>query len=406
MIGLYGVYIGIMVHNEQLKEAVTRFLLSYPLTARLISSQSITIEGPDDVFGGQPMGGLLGGAKKGASSTMSKRVEDDSIYLAALLLVARHKRLFSSQLRFQSAARYIIVKRQHRLQQARELDTKRARKQKQHQHQHQQQEPTEEVNYFGPENEPLNGAGEPAAVAASRRAKMEAYARSSSLSKSKFSIVSKDDYEFWHRPPEEGENYYLWLAKIPVNYVLHYTIPDCTLYPDKYALTFVISIIWTALFSYVMVWMVTIIGYTLGIPDSVMGVTFLAAGTSVPDCYSSIHAARNGMADMAVSNSIGSNVFDILIGLAVPWFIQSAIYPGVVASVNSRGVIYSVILLFLSLIVTIYLMNRADWSLQPRLGLALIIAYVVFIILTCMLEFNLFGHVNPPPCPPVAGTNY
>lgn len=42
-----------------------------------------------------------------------------------------------------------------------------------------------------------------------------------------------------------------------------------------------------------MVWMVTLIGFTLGIPDSVMGFTFLAAGTSIPDCYSSIHAARN-----------------------------------------------------------------------------------------------------------------
>jgi Ca2+/Na+ antiporter len=109
------------------------------------------------------------------------------------------------------------------------------------------------------------------------------------------------------------------------------------------------------------------------------------------------------MADMAVSNSIGSHVLDILIGLSVPWFIQSAIYPGVVATINSRGVIYSVILLFLSLIVTIYLLNKYEWSLQPRLGLALLVAYGLFITLTCMLEFNLFGHVNPPPCPPPVG---
>lgn len=104
------------------------------------------------------------------------------------------------------------------------------------------------------------------------------------------------------------------------------------------------------------------------------------------------------MADMAVSNSIGSNVFDILIGLAVPWFIQSAIYPGVTATINSRGIVYSVILLFLSLIVTIYLMNKYEWTLKPRLGLALLIAYALFIALTCMLEFNLFGYVNPPSC--------
>lgn len=39
---------------------------------------------------------------------------------------------------------------------------------------------------------------------------------------------------------------------------------------------------------------VTIIGYTLGIPDVIMGITFLAAGTSVPDCMASLIVARQG----------------------------------------------------------------------------------------------------------------
>lgn len=39
---------------------------------------------------------------------------------------------------------------------------------------------------------------------------------------------------------------------------------------------------------------VTIIGYTLGIPDVIMGITFLAAGTSVPDCIASLIVARQG----------------------------------------------------------------------------------------------------------------
>lgn len=38
----------------------------------------------------------------------------------------------------------------------------------------------------------------------------------------------------------------------------------------------------------------TIIGYTLGIPDVIMGITFLAAGTSVPDCIASLIVARQG----------------------------------------------------------------------------------------------------------------
>jgi Ca2+/Na+ antiporter len=39
---------------------------------------------------------------------------------------------------------------------------------------------------------------------------------------------------------------------------------------------------------------VTIISYTLGIPEVVMGITFLAAGTSVPDCMASLIVARQG----------------------------------------------------------------------------------------------------------------
>jgi Ca2+/Na+ antiporter len=41
---------------------------------------------------------------------------------------------------------------------------------------------------------------------------------------------------------------------------------------------------------------VTIIGFTFGIPDSIMGITFLAAGTSVPDLMSSLIVARQGVA--------------------------------------------------------------------------------------------------------------
>ena len=76
-----------------------------------------------------------------------------------------------------------------------------------------------------------------------------------------------------------------------------------------------------------MVWMICLTGYTLGIPDTVMGITFLAAGTSVPDTIASVLVARNGYGDMAVSNSIGSNVFDIFLGLGLPWLLKTTIRP-------------------------------------------------------------------------------
>lgn len=101
---------------------------------------------------------------------------------------------------------------------------------------------------------------------------------------------------------------------------------------------------------------------------------------------------QQGQADMAVSNSIGSNVFDILIGLALPWFIETALVsPGANSSINSRGLIYAVMLLFLSLLITIYLFHLNKWTLNPRLGYSLLITYAAFLIFSSALEFNLFG---------------
>lgn len=58
-----------------------------------------------------------------------------------------------------------------------------------------------------------------------------------------------------------------------------------------------------------MVWMVTMIGWTFGIPDSIMGITFLAAGTSVPDAYASMHAAKMVILVWLVS-SINFSLFE------------------------------------------------------------------------------------------------
>lgn len=79
-----------------------------------------------------------------------------------------------------------------------------------------------------------------------------------------------------------------------------------------------ISILWIGLFSYFMVWWASSLGWAFGIPDVVMGLTILAAGTSVPDLLTSIAVTRNGEGDMAVSSSIGSNIFDVTMGLPLP----------------------------------------------------------------------------------------
>ncbi|KAM9356997.1 sodium/potassium/calcium exchanger 3 [Symphorus nematophorus] len=180
-----------------------------------------------------------------------------------------------------------------------------------------------------------------------------------------------------------------WLLSWPVSVLLHCTIPDCNLprWQRWYLLTFLSSTLWIALFSYLMVWMVTIISYTLGIPDVIMGITFLAAGTSVPDCMASLIVARQGMGDMAVSNSIGSNIFDVLLGLGFPWALRTLIVSyGSVVTINSKGLVYSVILLLASVTLTVLCVHLNCWRLDRRLGLCLILLYAIFLL--CSIGFE------------------
>ncbi|KAI5630020.1 sodium/potassium/calcium exchanger 3-like isoform X2 [Silurus asotus] len=180
-----------------------------------------------------------------------------------------------------------------------------------------------------------------------------------------------------------------WLLSWPLSSLLYYTVPNCLLphWERWFMVTFVISTLWIAVFSYLMVWMVTIISYTLDIPDVIMGITFLAAGTSVPDCMASLIVARQGMGDMAVSNSIGSNIFDILLGLGFPWALRTLVVDyGSVVIINSRELVYSVVLLLASVFLTVLSVHLNHWRLDRRLGLGLLILYAIFLLCSICFE--------------------
>ncbi|XP_035767393.1 sodium/potassium/calcium exchanger 3-like [Neolamprologus brichardi] len=192
-----------------------------------------------------------------------------------------------------------------------------------------------------------------------------------------------------------------WLVMWPLSLLLFFTVPNCgkRRWERWFMVSFFTATIWIAGLSYIMVWMVTVIGFTLGIPDVIMGITFLAAGTSVPDCMASVIVARQGLGDMAISNSIGSNVFDILVGLGLPWALQTlCIKTGSTIELNSRGLIYSVALLLASVFFTVLGVHLNKWTLDWRLGLACLILYAIFLSFSVLIEFNVFTFVNLPMC--------
>ncbi|XP_068245111.1 probable sodium/potassium/calcium exchanger CG1090 isoform X2 [Palaemon carinicauda] len=193
-----------------------------------------------------------------------------------------------------------------------------------------------------------------------------------------------------------------WAITLPLVAFHHFTTPDCRTerFRRWFLLTFILSMIWIAMYSYIMVWMITIIGFTLGIPDTVMGLTLIAVGVSVPDALSSLCVAKQGFGDMAVSNAIGSNVFDILLCLGLPWFLKTAVvYPGTTVPVESRGLTYSTVSLFATVVFLIGSTHLNGWKLDKKLGVVLMVWYLIFMLFASLYELNVFGYLNPPECP-------
>ncbi|XP_049880616.1 probable sodium/potassium/calcium exchanger CG1090 [Pectinophora gossypiella] len=188
-----------------------------------------------------------------------------------------------------------------------------------------------------------------------------------------------------------------WYVAYPIHWSCRHTMPDCR--GPWYPVTFLVSMLWISFYSYFMVWMITIIGFTLGIPDTVMGLTFVAAGVSVPDALSSLAVIKEGYGDMAVSNAVGSNVFDILVCLGLPWFIQTAIIqPGSHVNVISKGLVYSTLSLFSTVIFLVVATHANGWKLDRKYGAVLMVWYLLFITFASLYELNVFGDFHPPDC--------
>ncbi|CAG5076464.1 Similar to CG1090: Probable sodium/potassium/calcium exchanger CG1090 (Drosophila melanogaster) [Cotesia congregata] len=189
-------------------------------------------------------------------------------------------------------------------------------------------------------------------------------------------LVNPNEVSPLEKPTEGGQwALFKWGLVYPIHYTCRATMPDCRQekWRSWYPFTFCISMIWISFYR-----------STLGIPDTVMGLTFVAAGVSVPDALSSLAVIKEGLGDMAVSNAVGSNVFDILVCLGLPWFIQTAmIQPG--SHVN----------------VTIVATHLNGWKLDRRYGVILMVWYLIFIVFASLYELNVFGQMNPPVCPSV-----
>ena len=116
-----------------------------------------------------------------------------------------------------------------------------------------------------------------------------------------------------------------------------------------------------------------VIASNFGMSDSLIGLTVVALGTSLPELVTSIIAARKGESDIAIGNVIGSNIFNILFVLGV----SSVITPIVINASDIINSMYDIILLSLATLL-VYIPIVKTKKISRPVGAVMVIAYIIY----------------------------
>ncbi|KJE88835.1 sodium/calcium exchanger protein [Capsaspora owczarzaki ATCC 30864] len=178
----------------------------------------------------------------------------------------------------------------------------------------------------------------------------------------------------------------------PITFLLCWTIPDCRLprFKRLFVVTFFISILWIAGFTYLVVWWTTVIGNVLGIPSAVLGLTFLGISSNMTDTLSAIIVARHGLGNMALSSCIGGSVFNLLVGLPLPWLIWTLVNDEDVTlkDVSLNFTLFIQLAMLAGVLLSLLLFR---WQLSKPLGVMLVLLYSGFLVLSILLQYNKFS---------------
>jgi cation:H+ antiporter len=109
-----------------------------------------------------------------------------------------------------------------------------------------------------------------------------------------------------------------------------------------------------------------------GIPEFLVGVTVVAAATSLPDTLVSVRSAREGNGDTSLGNVLGSNTFDLLVTIPVGVLIVGRVPVDFAVAVPMMGVLTLATVLLFALL-------RTDLSLTGAEAYTLLGSYLLFV---------------------------
>ena len=127
----------------------------------------------------------------------------------------------------------------------------------------------------------------------------------------------------------------------------------------------------------------TIIAQTLGVPETVIALTFVALGTSLPELVTTITSLKKGHASLGIGNVIGANVFNLVLvsGVAVTLAPFEVPVGKLLMGPNASLVLDIPLMLIVMLLLTVPALTRkklARWQ-----GIVLLCVYAAF----CIFQF-------------------
>ncbi len=129
----------------------------------------------------------------------------------------------------------------------------------------------------------------------------------------------------------------------------------------------------------------TLIAQALGVPESVIALTFVALGTSLPELVTAITSLAKGHSDLSLGNVVGANVFNLVLvsGVSVALAPFTVPQSATIFGMNSSLVLEIPVMIAVMVLLTAPALVKGKLSRVQ--GVALLVIYAVF----CGIQFTL-----------------
>jgi cation:H+ antiporter len=142
----------------------------------------------------------------------------------------------------------------------------------------------------------------------------------------------------------------------------------------------------------------TTMAQSLGVSDLVIGLTIVAAGTSLPEVVTSIVASLKGERDIAVGNVVGSNIFNVLAVLGIAGMVSPG---GVIIDESTLWIEFPIMVAVALVCLPVFFTGLVIARWEGALLFGYYVLYTVFVFLTASgfstdtFQLAMFGGVMP-----------